>query len=170
MCSSLRVSDGRGHMPCPDHHAVIPTVADARRWMQRQKINFTPHSSCRRMATSSLRIHALTVPTETWRYFDQFAFFYFFHNHRFHDRRLSSRSTEKQLSPCSIRCWASLFGASGLPVVRRVRRHVEMTNVEVIRRAHLADGVFERIVRRHRSERAQHVLRMIRTMRAEITM
>jgi hypothetical protein len=25
----------------PDHHAITPTVADARRWMQRRKINFT---------------------------------------------------------------------------------------------------------------------------------
>src|SRR5438105_11531709 len=37
--SSLRVCDGRGHMPCPDHHAVTPTVADTRRWMQPRKIN-----------------------------------------------------------------------------------------------------------------------------------
>ena len=37
--SSLGVSDGRGHMPRPDHHAVTLTVADARRWMQRRKIN-----------------------------------------------------------------------------------------------------------------------------------
>ena len=35
--SSLWVCDGRGHMPCPDHHAVTLTVADARRWMQRAK-------------------------------------------------------------------------------------------------------------------------------------
>src|ERR1700704_6754216 len=32
------------------------------------KNKFTRHSSCRRMATSSLRIHALTVPTGTRRY------------------------------------------------------------------------------------------------------
>src|ERR1700709_2889504 len=38
--------------------------------------------------------------------FEQFAFFYLVH-----DRRLSSRSTEKQLSPGSIHCRASLFGA-----------------------------------------------------------
>src|ERR1700730_13623436 len=157
-------------MPCPDHHAVTPTVAGRTPMDAAAKNKFTPHSSCRRMATSSLRIQALTVPTGTRRYFDQFAFFYFFHDHRFHDPRLSSRSTEKQLSPGSIRCRASLFGASGVRVVRRVRRHVEKPYVEVIRRAHLADGVFERIVRRHRSERAQHVTRMIRTMRAAITM
>ena len=86
--------------------------------------------------------------------FDQFALFYFVH-----DRRLFSfpRSTHKQLSPGSIHCQASFFGASGVRVVRRVRRHVEMPYVEVIRRAHLADGVFERIVGRHRSERALHV-------------
>src|SRR3954471_20090798 len=33
-----------------------------------RKNKFTPHSSCRRMATSSLRIQALTVPTGTRRY------------------------------------------------------------------------------------------------------
>src|SRR5947207_883357 len=49
---------------------------------------------------------------------------------------------------------ANLFGASGVRVVRHVRRHLEMPYVEVIRRAHLANGVFERIVGRHRSERA----------------
>src|SRR5712675_1095798 len=54
-------------------------------------------------------------------------------------------------------------------VVRRVRRHVEMPYVEVIRRAHLADGVIERMVGRHRSERAVQVTRMIRTVRAIIT-
>src|SRR4051812_2872138 len=27
-------------MPCPDHHAVISTVPDAFRWMQRAKINW----------------------------------------------------------------------------------------------------------------------------------
>src|SRR6267378_6912468 len=98
--------------------------------------------------------------------FEQFAFFYFFH-----DRCLSSRSTEKQFSPGSIHCRASLFGASGVMhhVVRRVRRHVEMPYVEVIRRAHLADGVIERMVGRHRSERAVQVTRMIRTVRAIIT-
>src|ERR1700716_2396161 len=37
--SSLWVCAGRGHMPCPDHHAVTLTVADVRRWMQRRKIN-----------------------------------------------------------------------------------------------------------------------------------
>src|SRR4051794_25136947 len=46
----------------------------------------------------------------------------------------------------SIHWRASLFGASGVGVVRHVRRHVEMPYVEVIRRAHLGDGVFERIV------------------------
>src|SRR5882724_7641580 len=98
--------------------------------------------------------------------FEQFAFFYFFH-----DRCLSSRSTEKQFSPGSIHCRASLFGASGVMhhVVRRVRRHVEMPYVEVIRRAHLADGVIERMVGRHRSERAVQVTRMIRAVRAIIT-
>src|SRR5258705_473206 len=98
--------------------------------------------------------------------FEQFAFFYFFH-----DRCLSSRSTEKQFSPGSIHRRASLFGASGVMhhVVRRVRRHVEMPYVEVIRRAHLADGVIERMVGRHRSERAVQVTRMIRTVRAIIT-
>src|SRR5882724_12822125 len=97
---------------------------------------------------------------------EQFAFFYFFH-----DRCLSSRSTEKQFSPGSIHCRASLFGASGVMhhVVRRVRRHVEMPYVEVIRRAHLADGVIERMVGRHRSERAVQVTRMIRAVRAIIT-
>ena len=45
-----------------------------------------------------------------------------------------------------------------------------MSYVEVIRRAHLADGVIQRMVGRHRSERALHVTRMIRTVRAEITM
>src|SRR5467141_1738451 len=54
-------------------------------------------------------------------------------------------------------------------VVRRVRRHVEMPYVEVIRRAHLADGVIERMVGRHRGERAVQVTRMIRTVRAIIT-
>src|SRR3979490_1511613 len=54
-------------------------------------------------------------------------------------------------------------------VVRRVRRHVEMPYVEVIRRAHLVDGVVERMVGRHRSERAVQVTRMIRTVRAIIT-
>src|ERR1700716_3789846 len=54
-------------------------------------------------------------------------------------------------------------------VVRRVRRHVEMPSVEVIRRAHLADGVVERMVGRHRSERAVQFTRMIRTVRAIIT-
>src|SRR5882724_5099094 len=54
-------------------------------------------------------------------------------------------------------------------VVRRVRRHVEMPYVEVFRRAHLADGVIERMVGRHRSERAVQVTRMIRTVRAIIT-
>src|SRR4030088_2702100 len=49
--------------------------------------------------------------------FEQFALFYFFH-----DRCLSSRSTEKQLSPGSIHCRASLFGASGM--LRHVVRHV----------------------------------------------
>src|SRR5882757_4870455 len=83
--------------------------------------------------------------------------------------RLSTRSTHKQLSAGSIHCQASLFGASGVRVVRRVRRHVEMPSVEVIRRAHLADGVIERIVGRHRSERGMRV-RMIRTLRAEISM
>src|SRR5258705_187954 len=98
--------------------------------------------------------------------FEQFAFFYFFH-----DRCLSSRSTEKQFSPGSIHRRASLFGASGVMhhVVRRVRRHVEMPYVEVIRRAHLADGVIERMVGRHRSERAVQVTRIIRTVRAIIS-
>src|SRR5437879_6107226 len=51
-------------------------------------------------------------------------------------------------------------------VVRPVVRHVEMPYVEVIRRAHLVDGVVERMVGRHRSERAVQVTRMIRTVRA----
>src|SRR3979490_810894 len=54
-------------------------------------------------------------------------------------------------------------------VVRHVVRHVEMPYVEVIRRAHLVDGVVERMVGRHRSERAVQVTRMIRTMRAIIS-
>src|SRR5438132_815625 len=54
-------------------------------------------------------------------------------------------------------------------VVRPVVRHVEMPYVEVIRRAHLVDGVVERMVGRHRSERAVQVTRMIRTVRAIIT-
>src|SRR4030088_158512 len=97
--------------------------------------------------------------------FEQFALFYLVH-----DRHLSSRSTQKQLSPDSTLPGESFRRGSGVRVVRRVRRDVEMPYVEVIRRAHLADGVFERIVGRHRSERALHVTRMIRTMRAEITM
>src|ERR1700675_160176 len=44
-----------------------------------------------------------------------------------------------------------------------------MPYVQLIRRAHLADGVIERIVGRHRSERGMRV-RMIRTLRAEISM
>ena len=44
-----------------------------------------------------------------------------------------------------------------------VRCHVILSNVEVIRRAHLADGVIQRVVGRHRSERALDVTRMIRT-------
>jgi hypothetical protein len=32
---------GRGHMPCPDDHAITPIVVDARRWMQQRKINAT---------------------------------------------------------------------------------------------------------------------------------
>src|ERR1700704_5213953 len=52
--SSLWVCDGRGHMPCPDDHAVTLTVADARRWMQRRKINSRVIRSCRRMATSQI--------------------------------------------------------------------------------------------------------------------
>src|ERR1700676_2170559 len=75
----------------------------------------------------------------------------------------------KNNSRPTAHCRASLFDASGVRVVRRVRRHVEMPYVEVIRRAHLADGVFERIVGRHRSERALDVPGMIRTMRADIT-
>src|SRR5882672_9215558 len=97
--------------------------------------------------------------------FEQFAFFYFFH-----DRCLSSRSTETQLSPGSIHCRASLFGSGVMHgVVRHVVRQVEMPYVEVIRRAHLVDGVVERMVGRHRSERAVQVTRMIRTVRAIIT-
>src|SRR3982075_2085223 len=53
--------------------------------------------------------------------------------------------------------------------MRCVRRHVDMPYVQVSRRAHLADGVIERIVGRHRSERGVHV-RMIRTLRAEISL
>src|ERR1700730_2856419 len=103
--------------------------------------------------------------------FDQFAFFYFSHDRRFHDRRLSSRSIEKQLSPGSIRCRARVFCASGMMhrVVVRFRRHVKMPYVEVIRRARLPDGVIERMIGRHRSVRALHV-RMIRSVRTEITM
>src|SRR6266404_348391 len=60
--------------------------------------------------------------------FEQFRFFYFVH-----ERRLSSRSTEKPLSPGSIHCRASLFGSGVMAgVVRHVVRHVEMPYVEVI--------------------------------------
>ena len=45
-------------------------------------------------------------------------------------------------------------------------RHVEMPNVEVIGRAQLADGVIQGMVGGHRSERALHVTRMIKTVRA----
>ena len=44
-----------------------------------------------------------------------------------------------------------------------------MPYVEVICRAHLVDGVIQRMLGRHRSERALDVSRMIRTVRAEIT-
>src|SRR6195256_3099355 len=54
----------------------------------------------------------------------------------------------KNNSRPTAHCRASLFGASGVRVVRRVRRHVEMPYVEVIRRDPLADGVFGRIVER----------------------
>jgi hypothetical protein len=93
--------------------------------------------------------------------FEQFAFFCFVH-----DSRLSSHSAQ-QLCPAAFT--ASYLGASAVRVIRRVRRHIEMPYVEVIRRAHLADGVFERIVGRHRSKRGLDVTRMIRT-RGEITM
>jgi hypothetical protein len=81
--------------------------------------------------------------------FEQFALFYFVLD-RVHDRHPSSRSTQKQLLPGSIHCRASLFGASSvMPYVVRLRWRVEMSYVEVIRRAHLADGVIERMVGRH---------------------
>src|SRR6267154_5744714 len=52
--SSLWVCDGRGHMPCQGYHAVTLTVADARRWMQRRKINSRVIRSAERMATSQI--------------------------------------------------------------------------------------------------------------------
>jgi hypothetical protein len=58
---------------------------------------------------------------------------------------------QKSPSPGSIHRQASLFGMSGVRVVRRIRRRVEMPYVEVIHWAHQTDGVFERIVARHRS-------------------
>jgi hypothetical protein len=77
-------------------------------------------------------------------------------------------------SPGSIHCQASLFSASDdvmrYFVRRRVRRHFDMPYVEVILRAHLANGVIQRMAGRHRSERAVYVSRTIRTVRGEITM
>src|ERR1700716_1266094 len=94
--------------------------------------------------------------------FEQFAFFYYVHARRLLSIRLNNSARQHSLR--------SYLAASAVRVMRRVRRHIEMPYVEVIRRAHLGDGVFERIVERHRSERALHVTRMIWTMRAELTM
>jgi hypothetical protein len=92
--------------------------------------------------------------------FEQFALFYFVHDRRLHlapFKRLAWQS----------HCRASLLGALSGVMHHVVRsRHVEMPNVEVIRRAQLADGVIQRMVGGHRSERALHVTRMIRTVRA----
>src|SRR5882672_778035 len=97
--------------------------------------------------------------------FEQCAFFGLIH-----DRRLSSRSFISFRSRVARQIYlpGESFRTSG--VMRRVvRRHVVMPYVEVIRRAHLADGVIQRMAGRHRSERALHVTRMIRTVRAVIT-
>src|SRR5882672_1790144 len=97
--------------------------------------------------------------------FEQFAFF-----DLIHDRRLSSRSFISFRSRVARQIYLPGESFRTSRVMRRVvRRHVVMPYVEVIRRAHLADGVIQRMAGRHRSERALHVTRMIRTVRAVIT-